>query len=104
MIRKELEFEDKKYCVLVPQESKDVISEGISNCNCVASYMDKILNGQCYLFFIRLIERKEESLLTLELREDKLVQCKGQYNRPATEEERQFLEKYCKLKDIKLQL
>ena len=90
----ELEFKDKVFCIIVPKNSKEIISEGTSLNQCVGSYVDKILREETYIFFLRKTETSEESLITLELKNNKIVQAKGSYNRPLNEEERKFLGKY----------
>ena len=102
LAKEELEFEDKIYCVIVPKSSKELISEGVANNNCVSSYIDKILRGETYLMFMRKTDLKEISLITLEFKNNELVQYKGAYNRLPDEKEMEFIEKYCKIKDIKL--
>jgi hypothetical protein len=101
-VREDLEYEDKKYCVITPKTPKEIISEGTSNNNCVGSYIDKILSGETYLVFMRNSKDKETSLITLEVKGDCLVQYKGAYNRTPTKDEMEFINKYCKLKDIKI--
>lgn len=102
LMKKELEFEDKVYCIVVPENSKELIFEGTSNNNCVASYVDKILNEQTYLFFLRKTESKGTPLITLELQNNRIVQAKGAYNRLMTEEERKFMVKYCNQLNLEL--
>lgn len=104
MQKPELEFEDKKFCVVVPNNSKDIISEGTSLNHCVSSYVDRILNGETYIFFLRETEDKDKSLITLELKNGSVVNAKGSYNRQTSPEERKFLEKYCKKSELRLMI
>jgi hypothetical protein len=100
----DLEFEGKEYCIITPKCSKELIAEGTSNNNCVASYIPRILRGETYLFFMRLTKEKERSLITLEYRNGEIIQAKGSYNRLLNESERKFLESYCKNKQINLKI
>jgi hypothetical protein len=59
----ELEFEGKDFCVIIPKNTKEIISEGISNNNCIGSYIDKIIKGETYLIFMRESNNKENSLM-----------------------------------------
>jgi hypothetical protein len=99
-----LEFEGKKYTIVIPKTSKDIIAEGTSLSHCVSSYVDRVINQETYIFFLRLTEAKDRSLITLELHENKIVQAKGSYNRPVIKEEYDFLEKYSKEKELILQI
>lgn len=100
--RPELEFEGKEYCTVIPSSSKDIIQEGTDLNHCVGSYVDKILAKKTYIFFLRKTKLKEQSLITLELKDDTIMQAKGAYNRAITKEEKDFLEAYCKKMKFKL--
>ena len=102
LLKPELEFENKEFVIVNPKTTKDIISEGTSLNHCVGSYVDKILNEETYIFFLRKTEMKDLSLVTLELNGKIITQAKGSYNRVITKEERDFLEKYCKEKELKL--
>lgn len=103
LIKSDLEFEGKDFCVIVPKNPKELISEGTSNNNCVGSYIDRILKCETYLMFMRKTDNKEMSLITLELRNGRLVQYKGSYNRNPDDKEMDFIKLYCKQKNIKLE-
>ena len=104
LMKKELEFEGKEFLVRCPQNTKEIISEGASNNNCLASYVDKVINERCYILFLRSAEKKDESLVTLELIDGKIVQAKGEYNRNLLEPEKKFLINYCSEKKLKLEV
>ena len=92
----ELEFEGRAFCIVIPSSSKDIIKEGTDLNHCVSSYVERILKKETYIFFLRKKEDKEKSLITLELKGNKITNAKGSYNRLPTEEEMKFLEGYSK--------
>ena len=100
LMKTDLELEDKKYAMIIPQTTQEVIQEGVSLNHCVSSYVERIINGDTYIMFMRLTECKNESLVTIEVRSNKIVQAKGAYNRTLEKEEKEFLEKYCKTKKL----
>jgi hypothetical protein len=100
LIKFELEYETKQFSILVPKSPKEIIDEGVQLNHCVGSYVDRILRGECYIFFLRMTEEKEKSILTLEMKDNKITQCKGSYNRSPTVEELQFLNNYCQKKKL----
>lgn len=104
LAKRELEYEEKEYCIKIPMSSKEVIQEGTELSHCVHSYVDKILKKQTYIFFMRNTEKKEESLITLEYMNGKIVQAKGHCNRPCTSHELEFLKKYSKIKEVPLEI
>ena len=52
------------------------------------------------ILFMRKVNEPEESLVTLEFKDNTLCQYKGYGDRPVTEEEDKFLTKWCKEKNI----
>lgn len=104
LMKPELEFEGKEFCIIIPRNSKELVREGTSNCNCVSSYVDRILRNETYLMFLRKTDNKENSLVTLEYQNNSIIQAKGSYNRPVSKEEQEFLVLYCKNKNIKLKI
>jgi hypothetical protein len=97
-VNKNLEYENKDFLVAVPKSSKDVKDEGKFLGHCVGSYVDRILNGQTQIVFLR--KEKDKSLVTLEIRDKVLIQAKGLSNRETTKEEREWIDKYCKEKEL----
>jgi hypothetical protein len=100
--RTDLLFEDSKFVVVLPDCSKDVVREGTSLNHCVGSYVDKIISGDCYICFLRSVSSRDVSLVTLEIKGTSLIQAKGSYNRSLRSEEFVFLRKFCKEKNLNL--
>ena len=95
-------FANKEFCVVPPQSSKCIIREGMELNHCVGSYIPRIIKGDVMICFLRKKQAPEEGLVTLEISNNRVVQAAGAYNRKLTEEERKFLEKFCKTKKIQL--
>lgn len=102
--RPELQYEKGKYCIIIPETTKNIISEGTSLNHCVSSYVQQIIDGATYIFFMRLKDIPEESLITLELKGGSIIQAKGAHNRTLTKEEMEFLEQYATLKELTLRI
>ena len=101
MVDKTLEYMSKPYSVIVPKQSSDVKNEGVSLNHCSASYVNKIINGETQVVFLRDSKKLEESLVTLEVRDNSIVQAKGYLNRKVNEQEDLFIQKYAKEKKLK---
>lgn len=97
---KELIYNNKEYSIIIPQEPIDMISEGKLLSHCVASYVDDVINGKCKILFMRKTDSLESSLLTIEIRENNIIQIKGFSNRSRTEEEDLFIKKWSKEKEL----
>jgi hypothetical protein len=100
----DLEYKNHKYCMLIPKISKDIIAEGTNLNHCVSSYVDKVIRGETYILFMRMIELEDSSLVTVEFKDNAIVQARGSYNRDLIKEEKEFLEEYCKAKKLTLKV
>lgn len=99
---KTLEFSDENYSIIVAKTSQDLIEEGINLHHCVGSYVSKVQNAECSIFFLRKTDDIETSLITIEVREDKILQVRGLCERLMDDEERSFLKKWCREKGLNL--
>ena len=102
--RPELIWENKTHLIKIPNESKDVLAEGTNQNHCVGSYIPKILNGDTYIVFMRTTENPDKSCVTLEIKNKNLVTALGSYNRNPSEEEYEFIQKYCKACELNYKL
>lgn len=88
--------DDDSYCVVFPCSIKDFIEEGNAQCNCVASYVNRVVNGQCLIFFVRDKQNPNNSLITCEYRSGKLVQIRAKYNSYVNDNSaREYANKIC---------
>lgn len=83
-----------KYVFLYPEKIDDIRSEAVSQNNCVASYVQSVIDGKCHILFMRKKEEPDKSLVTIEVKNNKIVQAKGRFNRDLTNEEEVVIEKW----------
>ena len=81
-----------KYMIIAPKTPKDMIDEGQMQSNCVASYIDRVANGYTMIFFMRLRKDPERSLVTIEVRDGRLVQVKARFNKAPTAEQHEAVD------------
>ena len=86
----------EKYIITAPKNSHDLQAEGDALNHCVASYIKRVVDGECEIYFLRLLNKADKSLVTFEVRNKQIVQARGLHNRAITEEEKIVLLKYCK--------
>jgi len=73
---------------------EDFLTEAQQNCNCVASYVDKVKNGECWVASFRPVD-SDCTQLTIEIdRQGWMVQIRGKFNRSPTEKERELLKPF----------
>lgn len=97
-------FEWEDFIITYPKSTQDVKDEAVQQNHCVASYIRRVINGECHILFLREKENPDKSLITLELRENKVVQARGKFNRETTKEEREVVEKYEKVLERRLKV
>ena len=89
-----LAWQYKGYTVIVPQTPQDIKDEAVQQHNCVASYINDVINGRCQIVFLRYKAEPEKSLVTVEVKGDRLVQALQTYNQPLTKEQSEIIDHY----------
>lgn len=97
---------DDNYTIIAPECSHDLIKEGDSLNHCVGSYIRRVCTGECKILFMRLKDKIEESLITIEIRKSKdddsyhVNQVKGMHNRKPSNAEIDAIQKFTKARKI----
>lgn len=95
-------YENDFFKVVVPVTNTDILDEADQQKHCVASYIDKIVKGETNIVFIREKNDLETSLLTVEIRNDKICQVRGFQNRPYNKIEYDFMKEWAEKKGLEL--
>ncbi|AZU99996.1 hypothetical protein vBEfaHEF1TV_152 [Enterococcus phage vB_EfaH_EF1TV] len=82
------------YIVKVPDSVEDLTKEGSSLHHCVATYAHQVAEGSTRILFMRDKTEPDTSLVTFEVKNNKLVQARGLVNRDLTNKEQEFLDKW----------
>ena len=97
------QFSDNKYIVFPAASVDDLINESKQMNNCVKTYAERYANGICDIYFMRLLTSKEISLVTIEVRDNKVVQKRTKNNAITNRSQNLFIKKWEKrLKGEKL--
>lgn len=91
-----LECKIGQFVFVYPKTSQDIKDEAVQQNNCVASYIDKVIDGCCHILFMRYAECPDQSLVTIEVRGNTIVQALQRYNQPMTEEQRRAVDAWNK--------
>lgn len=91
-------YRGKKYIVVAPKNSNDLKKEGDTLNHCVASYIKRVIDGECLIYFLRI--DKDESLITFEVRHNDIVQVRGLHNRKPSINEVQALKDFAKYRKL----
>lgn len=89
-----MEYTYKEIAFIYPKTTQDIKDEAVGQSNCVASYIDNVIKGECDIIFMRNKQTPNKSYITLEVRSGKVVQSRGKFNRECTDEEKMIINKY----------
>jgi hypothetical protein len=82
------------YVFSYPRTTADIKDEAGQQSHCVASYIDRVIDGTCDILFMRSRFDRTKSLVTIEWRKDHIEQAKGYQNRCPTEIEAEAIGMY----------
>ena len=74
------EWSDGRFVWRYPRSTQDIKDEAVQQNNCVASYINLVLEGKCHIVFMRDKASPDKSYITLEIRNNKVVQAKRAFN------------------------
>lgn len=91
------------YIFKQPLEPVDLTIEGQNLNHCVASYVDRVVNNNSLIYFMRDKSAPNISLITIEYSRalNRIVQVRGRFNRRPTEEENEAVKKWAASNKIK---
>lgn len=95
-INKQYECSFGDYIFIYPDSTQDIKDEAASQNNCVASYIDKVIDGKCHILFLRKKNKPDESLVTIEVRNNHIVQARRRFNDDVTAEDQKAIDAFNK--------
>lgn len=88
-------YKSKEFVIMPPKNKEDFILEATQQGNCVyTNYYEKHANGSSDIYFMRSIKNTNKSLVTVEVRNNKVVQSKIKGNLNPNEKELKFLQEW----------
>ena len=97
-----MDRDEGEYIFLYPKNSGDIIDEATQQSNCLKTYIDKFQNGECIIIFMRTKDNPDESLVSIEIIDNKIVQAKQYMNRKITHEQENAIEKFATDQNINM--
>lgn len=93
----------KDYFIVIPKTPEDVVNEATQQKNCLRSYVTRIKEGRTVVCFIRKKDEPDNSFVTVEVREKKIIQLKGYCNsNPRDKKLMEFVQHWMAAKHIVL--
>lgn len=87
-------YQNNKYVILPASTLKDLQDESEQQNNCVRTYAEKYATGICDIYFMRDINKQKKSLVTIEVKNNKVVQSRIKNNNEPNEKQIQFLQQW----------
>lgn len=83
-----------QFAFIYPSCTQDIKDEAVQQNNCVASYIKRVIDGQCDILFMRDKGDIEKSLVTLEVVGNRIVQAKRHFNYEVTPQQADAIDKW----------
>ena len=88
---KALAFKRYGMCIVCPKSPDEIVAEGHALHHCVGTYVERVENHECLILFVRKADDTDKPFYTIEVREQKVMQIRGQNNRAPTPEVNKFM-------------
>ena len=87
-------YEDEQYVIFPANSIESLIDESSQMSNCVRTYCSRMSNNECQIYFMRYKNNINKSLVTIEVRDGKIVQARTKFNELPTDEMNKVLRKW----------
>jgi len=87
-------YEDDKFIIFPADSIHSLVDESRQMSNCVRNYSSRICNYECQIYFMRYKNKKNKSLVTVEVRDGRVIQARTRFNNDITLEMRLFLNEW----------
>lgn len=85
-------YQNNKFIILPARTLKALQDESKQQNNCVRTYAEKYAEGTCDIYFMRDIKKPKKSLVTVEVKDNRIVQSRIKSNDTPNEKQLKFLE------------
>ena len=97
------EINEKNYIIKQIKTSDELSAEGNKLNHCVYSYRSSCRSGFCEIFSLRLVDDLLElPLVTIEIRNNKIFQAKGKFNRKPVDVEWDIIREWANFEDLRI--
>ena len=87
-------YEDDIYFIRPVKSIEDLIDESFQMHNCVRDYYEKIINDISQIYFLRKKDNPNESFVTIEVKNGKIVQAYEKYNKEVKSDIKKILDNW----------
>ena len=87
-------YQDKKYIVFPAPTLDSLIDESKQQNHCVRTYAKDYASGKCDIYFMRDVKKQDKSLVTIEVRKNKIIQKRIKNNKDPNSKQMAFLNEW----------
>ena len=93
---------DDTYTITQLHTTEELFEEGLNQHHCVLTYTNYCISGMCSIWSLRMVtgEEKPERMVTMEIRNRRIVQARGKYNRMPTRFEHDIINDWAEKNNI----
>jgi len=88
---KRYSFTKNGFTIIPPKTAQEIVSEGHALRHCVGTYVSNVADGESVILFLRRTEEPGKPFYTMELRDGRIHQTRGQSNGSTTPEVKKYL-------------
>ncbi len=89
-----LTYQNGEFLIRPLRSHEEFYEEGKNNINCVASYFERASEGKTSIFVIRKLDDPDKSFVTVEFKDKKIIQIRGQKNSGVSEDVQKFADEW----------
>ena len=87
-------YQNKKFIIYPAPSVDSLVNESRQQNNCVKTYCSRYALAETDIYFMRNIDAKDKSLVTVEVQDNEILQAKIKYNGDPTKEQLKFLDRW----------
>ena len=91
---KENIYQDEKFIIIPAKSVESLEQESKEQSNCVRTYSEKYATGNCDIYFMRQVDNQDKSLVTVEVKNNEVIQSRIKYNEQPNAIQLLFLKKW----------
>ena len=87
-------YEDDNYIIIPAESVQSLCDEGYQQNNCVSMYSEKYSSGESQIYFLRKKDNTLKSFVTIEVKDNKIIQARTKYNELPDDNIKKILNKW----------
>ena len=92
--RERYSYQKKGLAVVVPNSAAAIVKEGHALHHCVGDYLERIVQGQCLILFVRKTEDLDTPYFTMQISGNRVSQLQGRFNAAPSDEVHKFVDEW----------